>query len=662
MTNFRILYFLLCTSFIFISKVYGQEQSKIDSIHTLLESKSISKNDSLNAYLDLMKLLYRQYPDSAFNYSDKAISLAMELDETPLLINAYINKAYQYNFEAKYDEAIIKLNLADSLSQVLNSNKATDEEVQRTRLIIFQNKAVSFHYLNEIERSIKNTLKSLEISELLNDSINQSIMHYNLAYAHFSLNNIPRTKKYLNRAMQIARELNYKTIISGSLILKCNILSSENDLDSIKVFASEAIKLSKESNNFKMQIEASTTLGNVYVLEDSLILGEQFLLKVLDDARSINSAVHEANALVGLGRVNNKLGRYEDAQKYFLEYFEIDKKLDYTKLRHEALYEFSELENNVGNYKHANELLEEYYIIKDSIFTEESRRITSDLDAKYEAAKKDIELANQQITIKQNVNQRNIFLGGALFSLLLAGFFWNSKSKSDKIYTQQIEIDRQKITQLEKEKKIFAMNALIEGQEEERLRIAKDLHDGLGGLLSTVKARLSNINAEVEKIESYNIYQKTTNMVDEACEEVRRISHNLLPGALRLDGLKTAIEQLGEDLSKSHNLNVNVEVIGFEGKIDETKEIFIYRIVQEAMNNIIKHAEAKQVLLQLSETDEDYHIIVEDDGQGFDTTNKSPGIGLKSIKSRVEHLQGDVDISSITNKGTTISIHVPKLS
>jgi signal transduction histidine kinase len=103
---------------------------------------------------------------------------------------------------------------------------------------------------------------------------------------------------------------------------------------------------------------------------------------------------------------------------------------------------------------------------------------------------------------------------------------------------------------------------------------------------------------------------------------------------------------LGEDLSKSHPSDVNVEVIGFTHKLDETKDVFIYRIVQEAMNNIIKHAKAKQVLIQLSETDDQYHIIIEDDGVGLDTASENSGLGLKSIRSRVEHLQGELDISS----------------
>ena len=188
-----------------------------------------------------------------------------------------------------------------------------------------------------------------------------------------------------------------------------------------------------------------------------------------------------------------------------------------------------------------------------------------------------------------------------------------NKLRQSKILRQQENlIQTQQIEQLEKEKKILSMNAMIEGQEAERSRIAKDLHDGLGGLLSTVKAHFSNIQSEIQKIEKINVYNRANELVDEACDEVRRISHNLMPGALRLEGLKTAVEHLGQEMSVAHSFTVRVETIGMENRMEESKEIFVYRIIQEALNNIIKHADATDVLVQLSETESEYHFIVED--------------------------------------------------
>ena len=204
------------------------------------------------------------------------------------------------------------------------------------------------------------------------------------------------------------------------------------------------------------------------------------------------------------------------------------------------------------------------------------------------------------------------------------------------------------------------MNAMIEGQESERIRIAKDLHDGLGGLLSTVKAHFSNIQAEIKRIESLQIYDRAQEMMDEACDEVRRISHNLMPNTLRLEGLSSAVEILGSEMSEAHQITINVEVPDSISSMSESQGVFIYRIIQEGLNNVIKHAEAKEVLVQLSETADEFHCIIEDDGKGFDPLMIKSGLGLKSIQSRVNYLEGSLDIDTRIDVGTTISFHIPK--
>ena len=117
---------------------------------------------------------------------------------------------------------------------------------------------------------------------------------------------------------------------------------------------------------------------------------------------------------------------------------------------------------------------------------------------------------------------------------------------------------------------------------------------------------------------------------------------------------------LGEEMNAAHTFQVQVETIGFDSRMEESQEVFIYRIIQEALNNIIKHAEAKNVLIQLSETEDEYHFIIEDDGVGFDPLQIESGLGLKSIQSRVDFLKGNLDIDTREGIGTTLSWHIPK--
>jgi len=204
------------------------------------------------------------------------------------------------------------------------------------------------------------------------------------------------------------------------------------------------------------------------------------------------------------------------------------------------------------------------------------------------------------------------------------------------------------------------MNSMIEGQEAERLRIAKDLHDSLGGLLSTVKAHFTTIQNEIEQLDALDLTGKTNALIDEACIEVRRISHNMMPHALSLSGLKGAIEDLGTHLQEQ-GYSVNVEIDNLPEALEPTKEVMIYRLIQEIISNIRKHAQASSILIQLIGHKNEVNLLVEDNGRGFtyETALAKGGLGLKSINSRVAYLDGTIDWDTQPNNGTSLTINIP---
>ena len=195
---------------------------------------------------------------------------------------------------------------------------------------------------------------------------------------------------------------------------------------------------------------------------------------------------------------------------------------------------------------------------------------------------------------------------------------------------------------------------MIEGQEAERLRIAKDLHDSLGGLLSTVKAHFTTIQKEIEQLEKLNITEKTNSLIDEACIEVRRISHNMMPHALSISGLKGAIEDIATNL-REEDFQVTLEIDELP-EMENTREVMIYRLIQEIISNIRKHANAKSVLIQLLSHEDGLNLLMEDDGKGFDydAAIAKGGLGLKSINSRVQFLDGNIEWDSHVERGTSV--------
>jgi signal transduction histidine kinase len=205
-------------------------------------------------------------------------------------------------------------------------------------------------------------------------------------------------------------------------------------------------------------------------------------------------------------------------------------------------------------------------------------------------------------------------------------------------------------------KKLENLQAMVMGEEQERKRVAKDLHDGIGVLLTSVKLRLSNFEDKVEDREGY---RKSLEQIDNACTEVRRISHNMVPASLTKLGLAEAILDLLDNVKASTQLKVKEEIAVEEGIIDEEKEVLIYRIIQELINNSMKYAHAQTIALSVTISNSTLSIQYKDDGKGFDKTEIKEGLGLKSIASRVDILRGKLQIQSALGNGAEFNINIP---
>jgi signal transduction histidine kinase len=212
---------------------------------------------------------------------------------------------------------------------------------------------------------------------------------------------------------------------------------------------------------------------------------------------------------------------------------------------------------------------------------------------------------------------------------------------------------------LEKDKQLAAVDAMLKGQEDERNRLAKDLHDGLGGLLSGVKFSLSNMKDNlIITPENMAVFERSLDMLDTSIRELRRVAHNMMPEMLTRFGLDEALKEYCSSVNATKMVIVKYQSVGMESRFDQSAEIIIYRIIQELVNNILKHAMATEAFIQLVKENSRLNIVVEDNGKGFDTgmleTNK--GAGWVNIRSRVEYLKGQLDVHSEPGKGTLVNI------
>jgi|GEM_PF-1767953 len=320
----------------------------------------------------------------------------------------------------------------------------------------------------------------------------------------------------------------------------------------------------------------------------------------------------------------------------------------------------------MGQYEKAfiaSKLLRSY---QDSMNTSIILAKGQEFRAKFDVESAELELKQQNDLLAQKKRESLLWrlLSFCIIGFAAFSFYIMRKStlKSRRISSQQRLLDEKRIADLENERRMLSLAMVLKGQEKERVRIAQDLHDGLGGMLSSVKAHVTNLNSMLQNSDSdISGLDKASGLIDEACTEVRRISQNLMPNALRLAGLKGALEHIADELHSTHKIDVSCDIRGLAERLDQTTEVFVYRIVQELCNNIVKYSKANEVLIQLAEFEQELMLIVEDNGRGFnlDEVDAKTSVGINSIRSRVIQLNGDIDINTKPGHGTSVTINIP---
>jgi len=220
-------------------------------------------------------------------------------------------------------------------------------------------------------------------------------------------------------------------------------------------------------------------------------------------------------------------------------------------------------------------------------------------------------------------------------------------------------ISKQKIKELEQERLLVATQSVLTGEEKERRRLARDLHDGLGGMLSGIKLKLTSMKGNfILDEKGKSDFENALEMLDNSVGELRQVAHNLMPEALMKFGLKEALGDLCSSLDNLKDVAFKFRFYGENKRLEQTIEIALYRIAQELINNALKHSGASVILVDLVQDDNRISLTIEDNGTGFDT-NKIPefkGMGLNSLKSRVNALNGVFDITSKPGSGTDVRV------
>ncbi|MDX1761110.1 MAG: sensor histidine kinase [Christiangramia sp.] len=477
------------------------------------------------------------------------------------------------------------------------------------------------------------------------------------------------------------------------------LTSSKNrDLDP-QPFMDEYLDYARESGDPALLTKAYMQLGSIFIQSDVQRTIEYYRQAITENKKTgdslMNAKIHH-NLGVAFGEMteekdsamhhyeialkeyqkrdlsdyiayiyNNKASVFKQLQKidssiYYYKMAEALAPKEYEKENKRFLYtNMAEAYDLQGDYKNAYKYLKLQNAYSDSIQQSEQNKAMLDIQTKYEVEKKE----NENLRLKQNRIWLLAILAVLVLILVIGILAYKNMRSKKAIVEKEIEVQKQKLDKVLKEQELAGIDAMIEGQEKERQRIANDLHDNLGSLLATLKLHFQNVKMKRDrsKEEEDHLMKQTDELISEAYQEVRNIAHTKNAGVPAQEGILPALKKFAAKVSASKKLLIEVEDSGMDDRLDNSLEILIFRIIQELITNIIKHAEASEATIYLTHYGDSINILVEDNGKGFSVTEIKPreGMGIYSIQKRVEHRGGTVDVESIPERGTSVVINMP---
>jgi len=636
MKRFLLLFLLLC-----LQKLDAQADATKDS---LLKVLSVAKGDTLKVLTLITTGQYVEYNnlEEAKSYYLQAKNLSEKLKYTMGILKYYANYTAVLNMQARFDSA---LSLTKEALQL--ANQFGNEE----RIIIAQqNLSATYAYLQDYESALQYLLPSIAYFEKTNNDARLSLVYDHLGVIYRETKQYEKSLEYHQKALVIARKAENKYEIANVLSNLGNAYTSLKKYDTAISVLQESLLIAKKENYDNIVSNVTSNIGGLLIKQGKYDSLNFYSIEGLRLAKKLGDSLNMVNNIYGLALAafyNKDFKKSEEEAKTGFAMAQQRNYLEPLQLFADILSELNLVKGDLKNHDYYKRLSIE---LSEMFFSEKMQRNVQTLDKKFDTEKKEQQLQLQQVTIRQKSTLNYVLIGSTVALLIISLLSYRT-------YTQKRKLQQQKITELENEKLLLATQSILKGQEDERSRMAKDLHDGLGGLLSGVKLQLGAMKGNLILSEEMGkTFNNALGKLDESISEMRRVAHNLMPEALMKLGLQQALQDYCEGLSEGQSFVINGQFHGLEKRMDAATEVVVYRIVQELLNNAVKHSGASTILAQVMRQENNLTITVEDNGEGFDKEAVLQGTGLKNIRSRVDYLKGQLDIQTAPGKGTSVHI------
>ena len=631
----------ICLTTVLFFFLYCPAQN-LDSLRNAA-NKELRSAEKAKLYLLLAEQTVNFNPDTSVLYARKGLEFAKSAKEEISVIRAeYFLAVYNY-----------KTGNLDSILYFTRKNtpKLLDNKDEETLLSNYINLEGNYYMrTNQQKEALERFYHALSVADRSGDPLGKIKGHTNIGFAHMELNQFEKAITEFKTAAQLMQQHNlnrYATVYNN--LASC--FGSLGELDSAKKYVSLGITTAKKNNDLVSEANGLNILGTLYNEKKQYRDALQVFIRAREIREKIGDPFFIVSDMSSIADLYTRMGEPHkaiDISKEALRIAEENRLTAKLPLIYQSLASSYEA---AGDCASSTAVYKKISALKDSLYAGASPQALAEMETKYKTEQKERQIEEQ----KHRIARQNWIIIGAIAGvvfLLLLGYTQYRRYK----WKQEARMRDALLKQQE-----LATKAVLEAEEGERQRIAKDLHDGVGQMMSAAKMNLSAFEHEAgfKNTEEKLAFEKIILLVDESCREVRTVSHNMMPNALLKNSLASAIREFIDKLDEK-KLKVHLYTEGLDTRLDSNIETVLYRVIQECVNNVIKHSGANTLDISLVREDGEIRATIEDNGKGFDATaTQNEGIGLKNIRTRIEYLKGNVEFDSQPGRGTLVALHVP---
>jgi two-component system, NarL family, sensor kinase len=624
--------------------VISAQTKEIDSLFQLTKTAAPARRISL--YAEISETARNVFPDTSFYFAKQAMLLAEETGNATGRLKAYTAMGRVLHVRGSYDLSIKYHKEALDLAQ--------GEKNDSMAAVSLNGIGNSLWQLGRHAEALENLFSALRIRERLNDTRGIILCKTSIGMVYQTEEKLQLAEKYIHEALDLIDKKEEPDLQLSSMHTLANIYGMQGKIKEAFAVDKEGIQIAEERDNEVAKSLFYDNIGNCYLYNTppDYQRAIEYFQKTLAIDSAFGNRKQMSDSYSNMGSVFFEQKKFADAIPFLQRSLALADESGYTQGKLKVFQMLSTAYRQSGRGDEAYASLQSAIRVKDSFITASSEAKMAEMQTLYETEKK-----QQKITLQQEqLSKKNYILWGIIAVALLLGLlgvsYYRRTQLKQKAKHQEAIIDQQDL----------ATRAVIEAEEEERQRIARDLHDGIGQMMSAAKMNLSAFEAGMDGKDDQDreSLHKIIGLVDESCREIRTVSHNMMPNALLKSNLATAVGDFLDKIDKS-TLKIHLYTTGLDEHLDTNTETVLYRVIQEAVNNVLKHAKASVLDISLVKDADGISATIEDNGRGFDATDpsKNAGIGLKNIRKRVDYLKGHVDFDSAPGRGTVVSLHIP---